>query len=95
VAADQISLCLQGKAQSAGDVGLGFRFAQSAIANGPELEDLRQEIESRFGAAAVVAASFAASSGRIYPVLKRGLGYGQACSLVTLKEDAIQVLPKT
>ncbi len=88
---DQLALCLQRNATVAGDVGLGFRFAQAAIENTPELEDLRAEIEKRFGPAAVTAASFAASSGRIYPVLKRGLGFGQTCSNVQVSNATTQV----
>lgn len=88
---DQLVLCLKGEAAAAGDVGLGFRFAQAAIANAHELEDLRAEIDRRFGPAAVTAASFAASSGRIYPVLKRGLGFGQTCSSVQINHETIQV----
>lgn len=91
VPADQIVLCLQGKPVAAGDVGLGFRFSQAAISDSPDLDGLRDEIEQRFGASAVTAASFAASSGRIYPVLKRGLGYGQLCSRVTLAHETIEV----
>ncbi|NVO58363.1 hypothetical protein HW561_21500 [Rhodobacteraceae bacterium B1Z28] len=88
---DKLTLCLQGEAMAAGDVGLGFRFAQAAIANDPELDGLRKEIESRFGTAAVMAVSFAASSGRIYPVLKRGLGFGQTCSRVNVEGEVITV----
>ncbi|MBO9475639.1 hypothetical protein J7413_19010 [Shimia sp. R10_1] len=91
VPADQLVLCLQGDVKAAGDVGLGFRFSQAAIANAPELDSRRQEIEARFGAAAVTAASFAASSGRIYPVLKRGLGFGQTCSRVTIADETTKV----
>lgn len=92
VPAEEIALCLQGNAKAAGDVGLGFRFSQAAIADARELEELRKEIEARFGAAAVTAASFAASSGRIYPVLKRGLGFGQTCSRVIIEDRAITAL---
>lgn len=92
VPADQLALCLVGNATAAGDVGLGFRFSHAAIENAPELEELRGEIEGRFGTSAVTAASFAASSGRIYPVLKRGLGFGQSCSQVHIRDEAIQVL---
>lgn len=95
VPADQLALCLQGNAAAAGDVGLGFRFSQAAIENAPELEELRSEIENRFGPSAVTAASFAASSGRIYPVLKRGLGFGQTCSRVHIKNETIQVPQRT
>lgn len=92
VPSDQLALCLQGDAISAGDVGLGFRFSQAAIANDSGLGKLRDEIEIRFGAAAVTAASIAASSGRIYPVLKRGLGFGQSCSTVDIDNETIRVL---
>lgn len=95
VPADQLVLCLQGNAAAAGDVGLGFQFSQAAIENASELEELRSEIEKRFGASAVTAASFAASSGRIYPVLKRGLGFGQTCSSVHVKNEAIPVVQRT
>lgn len=94
VPADQLVRCLEGDAKAAGDVGLGFRFSQAAIADDPELNDLRAEIERRFGATAVTAASFAASSGRIYPVLKRGLGFGQICSSVKIANETIRVVPQ-
>ncbi len=91
VPAVQLALCIQGKADNAGDVGLGFRFAQAAIANDPELETIRDEIERRFGPTAVTAAAFAASSGRVYPVLKRGLGFGRACSGLRVGGESVKV----
>ena len=91
VQADKITACLRGDATAAGDVGLGFLFARAAIADAPELDSLRKEIEVRFGTLAVTAASFAASSGRIYPVLKRGIGFGQICSRVNVENEAIAV----
>lgn len=72
--------CFDGDAHSAGDVGLGFRFAMAAIHGDLEADALRQEIEDKFGPRAVIAASFAAGSGRFYPVFKRGLGHGYACT---------------
>lgn len=95
VPANKITACLQGDATAAGDVGLGFRFSRAAIADAPELDSLRKEIEVRFGAIAVTAASFAASSGRIYPVLKRGIGFGQICSRVKVENEAIAVLDQS
>lgn len=91
VPAAELALCIGGNADKAGDVGLGFRFANAAIADDPELEALRGEIETRFGASAVVAVSFAASSGRVYPVLKRGLGFGHACSRLSILGEPAKV----
>lgn len=72
--------CVEGRAGDAGGAGLGFRFAQAAIAGDLAADELRELIVQRFGPKTMVAASFAAASGRLYPVLKRGLGHGAACS---------------
>ncbi|MEM9180174.1 MAG: hypothetical protein AAGA89_10700 [Pseudomonadota bacterium] len=71
--------CFDGDPEQAGDIGLGFRFAMAAIHGHLDVDDLQAEIETRYGRQAVVAASFAAATGRFYPVFKRGLGYGHAC----------------
>ncbi len=79
MAAGLLQACAGGRPEEAGDVGLGFRFAQAAIAGGLETDTLAQEIVDRFGRKTLVAASFGAASGRFYPVFKRGLGHGAAC----------------
>lgn len=71
--------CFEGDPNLAGDVGLGFRFAMAAIRGDLEIDDLHAQIEQKYGRRAVIAAAFAAGSGRFYPVFKRGLGYGHAC----------------
>lgn len=95
VPADQLALCMQGMARDDSEVGLGFLFAQAAIADTLELEPLRARIEARYGPEALVAVSFAASSGRIYPVLKRGLGFGQTCSKVRIGGQELKVSRQT
>lgn len=74
-----LQACAEGRPKDAGVMGLGFRFACAAIAGDLLADDLRQEIEQAFGKKTAVSCAFAAASGRIYPVLKRGLGHGQAC----------------
>lgn len=76
---DSLQACAEGRPKEAGAMGLGFRFAMLAITADPAADDLRREIEGEFGNKAAVSCAFAAASGRIYPVLKRGLGHGQAC----------------
>jgi len=76
---DSLQACAEGRPKEAGAMGLGFRFAMLAITADPAADDLRREIEGEFGKKAAVSCAFAAASGRIYPVLKRGLGHGQAC----------------
>lgn len=83
---------LAGEPERAGTAGLGYRFARAAIDDGADLAQLRQEIIDRHGEAAVVALSIAAATGRSWPVIKRGLGHGQACSLVTVGDVAVRAV---
>ncbi|WP_239113200.1 hypothetical protein [Shimia biformata] len=73
---------IEGRLDEAGDVGLGVRFAQAAISRSYEPNPFADTIKTRFGDKALVAASFAAASGRFYPVFKRGLGEGHACQRI-------------
>ncbi len=81
---------LAGEVNAAGEVGLGYRFARAAIADSDDLAALRDEITARYGQAAVVALSISAATARSWPVIKRGLGHGQACSLVTVGDVAVE-----
>ena len=80
VKASTLRLCLEGDLDEAGDIGLGFRYAQAAISGDLSSDDLRLEIERMYGKKAVIAAAFAAASGRFYPVFKRGFGHGASCA---------------
>lgn len=79
--------CFDGDPHLAGDVGLGFRFAMAAIHSDLEGDDLKAQIEDKYGRQAVIAAAFAAGSGRFYPVFKRGLGYGHACTRLDFQDQ--------
>ncbi|KCZ90717.1 hypothetical protein [Hyphomonas johnsonii] len=88
----KLRLCAEGMDAEAGDVGMGFRFAKAAISGDPLADDLRAEIEARFGKEAVIAAAFAAATGRWYPVFKRGLGHGAACTRLRFGDRSVNVL---
>ena len=79
VPAAALQACIDGRAQDAGDIGLGFRFAMAAITAAPDTDALADEITHRFGRKTLVAASYGAASGWFYPVFKRGLGHGATC----------------
>lgn len=76
---DALRSCFDGDPNLAGDVGLGFQFAMAAIRGDLDVDELQARIHAKYGQRAVISASFAAASGRFYPVFKRGLGYGHAC----------------
>ncbi|MEM9495972.1 MAG: hypothetical protein AAGA09_08200 [Pseudomonadota bacterium] len=82
-----LKACREGRPQEAGDVGLGYRFARAAIAGNLEADDLREEITRKHGKKAALAAAYAAASGRVYPVLKRGLGHGAACGALDYRAE--------
>jgi hypothetical protein len=78
--AEALQACAEGRPEDAGAMGLGYRFANAAISGDLAADSLRREIEAEFGKKAALSCAFAAASGRIYPVLKRGIGHGQACT---------------
>ncbi|MEM7663331.1 MAG: hypothetical protein AAF292_13885 [Pseudomonadota bacterium] len=80
-----LQACREGRSKDAGDVGLGYRFANASIRDDMEADDLRREIEQKHGTKAVVSAAFAAALGRVYPVLKRGLGHGKTCERIDFR----------
>jgi hypothetical protein len=65
-------------------VALVFRFAQAALAHDADADALRPQIVERWGPQAWVSLGFALTSARLFPTLKYALGYGQACTRVTV-----------
>ena len=91
VAPEALAACAEWRSSDAGDVGLGFRFAMAAIADDPQTDALGNEISALYGEGARLAASFAAASGRFYPVFKRSLGHGQTCARLRINGHEIAV----
>lgn len=61
---------------------LGVRFARAVIAHSPEADELRAEIERRFGPRAVISLGLALVAANMYPTFKYALGYGKACQRI-------------
>jgi hypothetical protein len=69
---------------------LGYRFARASLARDMEACDpLRDEIVRRWGDKALVAISLSIVASRMYPTLKYALGYGKACSKVTVAGETV------
>lgn len=66
------------------DVSLVVRFADGVLAKDGSEAAPRDEIVLRFGATVLSELSLAIATARVFPTLKRGLGYAQSCSLVKL-----------
>lgn len=74
------------------DAGLAWRFAQASLARDLEAADaVRDQVVARWGDRGLVALSLALTASRMYPTLKYALGYGKACSKVTVAGVAAPV----
>ena len=72
---------------------LGWRFAKASLSRDLEAADpLRDEILRRWGEQGLVAIGLALTTARMYPTLKYALGYGRACSRVTVAGEATPVV---
>lgn len=69
---------------------LAYRFARASLARDMAACDpLRDEIVRRWGDKALVAISLSIVAARMYPTLKYALGYGKACSKVTVGDESV------
>jgi hypothetical protein len=81
---------LAGDEAAMGEVAaLAYRFAEASLDRDMETADpLRDEIVRRWGEKALVAVALTITTARMYPTLKYALGFGKACSKVTVAGEA-------
>jgi hypothetical protein len=74
------------------DAALAYRFARASLARDVEAADpLRDEVVRCWGDRALVALGLAITTARMYPTLKYALGYGKACSRVTVSGEPARI----
>lgn len=87
-AAELRALLAGDEAAMSEEARLGWKFARASLARDLEaVEPLRDEVVRRWGQAGLVALSLALTTARMYPTLKYALGYGKACSRVTVSGE--------
>lgn len=67
-----------------------FEFAEAIAARDFRSEELRLLIESWWGKAAIAELALAIASTRVFPTVKRVMGYGQACSRVVIGHETVR-----
>ena len=79
--ADRLQNALMGKPDNADD-GLAYGFGE-AIAGGDvaRASELGDQLEAHFSRPIRTELTLAAASGRLYPAIKRGLGFASACTI--------------
>lgn len=65
-------------------LSLVVRFAEGVLAKDGSEEAARHDLESQLGATVLTELSLAIASARVFPTVKRGLGFARSCSLVTI-----------
>jgi hypothetical protein len=73
------------------EVALAARFTEATLQRAPEADDLREEVVRQFGKRGLIALGFAMLSARMYPTLKYALGYGRACTRLTIDGKTLPV----
>lgn len=66
------------------DCRLAAQFAQAVLTRDSRADELRSQLEAKFGALGIVSLAFALTSARIYPTMKYALGFGKACTRVKI-----------
>lgn len=68
-----------------------FMFARAVCAHDFASEELRPKLIKWWGEAGIAELSLAICSSRLFPTLKRGMGYGVACQHVVVGQETLQV----
>lgn len=62
-----------------------YRFADAVTLNAPEQDELRERVRRHFGERGLLEISMKIAMHRVFPTLKRALGYAKSCSLVPVE----------
>ncbi|TQV80926.1 hypothetical protein [Denitrobaculum tricleocarpae] len=73
------------------DTVIGFRFADALVKRAPEEDDARAVVRQQWGDAGLVELTLATQIGRIFPMVKTGLGFGKACRKVRVGRHSVVV----
>jgi hypothetical protein len=74
------------------EVALAVRFTEAALRHAPQADDLREEVIRQWGKRGLLSLAFIMLTARMYPTLKYALGYGKACTRLTVGGVAQPVL---
>jgi hypothetical protein len=71
-------------------VRLAAEYADAVLSRSMEIDSIRAELETRFGAKAVISLAFTILGAQTYPTLKYALGYGKTCSAVEIRGAVVR-----
>lgn len=71
---------------------LGFRFADAVVRRSSDDEEFRDAVKAQWGQKGVIDLTMALQLGRIFPLVKAGLGYAKECRRVTVSGHHVDVV---
>lgn len=92
MASDQIEAVLtRNVAAMNAETALGFRFADAIVSRTADEDDAREAVRAKWGDKGVIDLTFGAQLGRLYPMVKAGLGFAKECRRVTVGDKPVDV----
>jgi hypothetical protein len=70
---------------------LGFDYGRALLHGSENLDDLREQIKTKWGTKALLALTLRAMTARNFPVLKRGMGHAKTCQRVRIGNADVAV----
>jgi hypothetical protein len=74
------------------DVALAFRFADAILNRLPGEDDVREAVRAQWGENGVIDLTLSLQIGRIFPMVKAGLGYARECRRVEVAGRPVDVV---
>jgi hypothetical protein len=90
---DQIEAVLRRDSRAMnGDTVLGFRFADAVAGRRGDDDEYREAVRTQWGERGVIDMTMALQMGRMFPMVKAGLGYAKECQRVSVGGNNVDVV---
>ena len=76
------------------DTTLGFRFAEAIVFRLSGADEAREAVLAKWGHKGVIDLTYALQVGRLFPMIKAGLGYAKACRRVHVGAAPVDVVKR-
>ena len=93
MAKDQIEAVLRRDPRAMSDTTcLAFKFADAVARRSTDDEEFRDSVRAQWGEKGVIDLTLALQMGRIFPMVKAGLGYAKECRRITVDGHNVDVV---
>lgn len=93
MAKDQIEAVLRRDPRAMNDATtFGFRFADAVVRRSADDEEFRDAVRAQWGQKGLIDLTLALQLGRMFPMVKAGLGYAKECRRVTVDGHNVDVV---